>query len=91
MVASPYTVHRANEVLWSVRRVEFNINGKEVAGTVLKNLEVVWGVGSVVGCWVANQQFAYIVVWEILERERLSRKGGVEELVDGNLDIMWGP
>lgn len=54
VVASPYTVHRANEVLWSVRRVEVNINGKEVAGTVSKNLEVVWGVGSVVGCWVAN-------------------------------------
>lgn len=55
VVASPYTVHRANEVLWSVRRVEVNINRTKVAGTMLKNLEVVWGVGSVVGCWVANQ------------------------------------
>lgn len=50
VVASPYTVCRGNEVLWTVRGVDIDMNGTEVAGIILKNVEAVWGVGSVVGC-----------------------------------------
>ena len=67
------------------------MNDNEVAGVMLKNLEAVWGVGSVVGCWVENKQSAYVVVHGIHEREWLSEKGGVQGLVDGNPGIMWGP
>ena len=31
------------------------MNGTEFAGIMLKNLEAVCGVGSVVGCWVENK------------------------------------
>ena len=50
LVASPYTVHGGDEVLWTVRVVELEVNGSDVARMILRNLEVVWGVGSVVGC-----------------------------------------
>ena len=44
LVASPYTVHGGDEVLWTVRGVELEVNGSDVARTILKNLEVVWEV-----------------------------------------------
>ena len=77
MVASPYTVHGGDEVLWTVRGVELEGNGSDVARMILRNLEAVWGVGSVVGCWVENKLSAYVVVRGIPEREWLSEKGGV--------------
>lgn len=91
VVASPYRVHGGDEVLWTVRGVDVDMNDNEVAGVMLKNLEAVWGVGSVVGCWVENKQSAYVVVHGIHERVWLSEKGGVQGLVDGNPGIMWGP
>ena len=57
----------------------------------MKNLEAVWGVGSLVGCWVENKMSAYGVVRGIPEREWLSEQGGVQGLVEGNLGIIWGP
>ena len=91
VVASPYTVHGGDEVLWTVRGVDEVTNGSEVAKVVSKNLEAVWGVGSLIGCWVENKMSAYVVVRGIPEREWLSDKGGVQGLVDGNPGIMWGP
>ena len=91
VVGSPYTVHEGDEVLWTVRGVDEGTNGTEVPKVILKKLEAVWGVGSLVGCWVENKMSAYIVVRGIPEREWLSDKGGVQGLVDGNLGIMWGP
>ena len=91
LVASPYTVHGGDEVLWTVRGVGEEVNGTEVAGTILKNLEAVWGVGSLVGCWVENKMSAYVVVRGIPEREWLSEQGGVQGLIVGNPSIMWGP
>ena len=91
LVASPYTVHVSDEVLWTVRGVELEVNGSDVARMILRNLEEVWGVGSVVGCWVENKLSAYVVVRGIPEREWLSEKGGVQGLVDGNPGVMWGP
>ena len=91
LVASPYTVHGGDEVLWTVRGVGEEVNDTEVAGTMLKNLEAVWGVGSLVGCWVENKMSAYVVVRGIPEREWLSEQGGVQGLVVGNPGIMWGP
>ena len=91
LVASSYTVHGGDEVLWTVRGVGEEIDGTEVARTVMKNLEAVWGVGSLVGCWVENKISAYVVVRGIPEREWLSEKGGVQGLVVGNPGIMWGP
>ena len=91
LVASPNTVHGGDEVLWTVRGVGEEVNGTEVAKTVMKNLEAVWGVGSLVGCWVENKLSAYVVVRGIPEREWLSEKGGVQGLVVGNPGIMWGP
>ena len=38
LVASPYTVHGGDEVLWTVRGVGEEVNGMEVARTVMKNL-----------------------------------------------------
>ena len=90
LVASPYTMHGGNEVLWTVRGVEQEVNGSDIARMILKNLEAVWGIGSVVGCWVENKLSAYVVVWGIPEREWLSEKGGVQGLVDANSGIMWG-
>ena len=90
-MASPYTVHGGDEVLWTVRGVELQVNGSDVARMILRNLEAVWGVGSVVGCWVENKLSAYVVVRGIPEREWLSEKGGVQGLVDGNPVVMWGP
>ena len=81
----------ANEVLWTVRGVGEEVNGTEVAGTIMKNLEVVWGVGSLVRCWVQNKMTAYVMVRGILKREWLSEQGGVQGLVEGNPGIMWGP
>ena len=78
LVASPYTVHGGDEVLWTVRGVELEVNGSDVAMMILRNLEAVWGVGSVVGCWVENKLSAYVVVRGIPEREWLSEKGGVQ-------------
>ena len=78
-------------MLWSVRRVDVDMNGTDVAGVVLKNLEAVWGVGSMLGCWVENKQSTYVVVRSILEREWLSDVGGTQGLAEGNLGIMWGP
>ena len=91
VVALPYTVHGGDEILWTVRGVVEETNGSEVANVILKNLEAVWGVGSLVGCWVENKGSAYVVVRVIPEREWLSNKGGVQGLVDGNPGIMWGP
>ena len=91
LVASPYTVQGGDEVLWTVRGVELEVNGSDVARTILRNLEAVWGVGSVVGCWVENKLSVYVVVRGIPEREWLSEKGGVQALVDGNPGVMWGP
>ena len=91
VVASSYTVHGGDEVLWTVRRVDVDMNGTDVAGVVLKNLEAVWGVGSEVGCWVDNTQSTYVVVGGILEREWLSDVGRTQSLVGGNTRIMWGP
>ena len=51
-MASPYTVHVGDEVLWTVRGVDLEVNGSDVARMISRNLEAVWGVGSVVGCWV---------------------------------------
>ena len=91
VVALLYTVHGGDEILWTVRGVVEETNGSEVANVILKILEVVWGVGSLVGCWVENKVSAYIVVRGIPEREWLSDKGGVQGLLDGNQGIMWGP
>ena len=91
LVASPYTVHGGDEVLWTVCGVELKVNGSDVARMILRNLEAVWGVGSVVGCWVENKLSAYVVVRGIPEREWLSEKGVVQGLVDGNPGVMWGP
>ena len=91
LVASPYTVHGGDEVLWTVRVVELEVNGSDVARMILRNLEAVWGVGSVVGCWVENKLSAYVVVRGIPERKWLTEKGGVQGLVDGNPGVMWGP
>lgn len=74
---------RGDEVLWTMHKVDVDVNGTEVAGVVLKNLEAVWGVGSVVGCWVKNKQSAYIVVHGIPEREWLSEVGGTQGQVGG--------
>ena len=55
LVPSPYMVHGGDEILWTVRGVKLEVNGSDVARTILRNLEAVWGVGSVVGCWVENK------------------------------------
>ena len=91
VVASPYTVHGGDEVLRTVHGVELEVNGSDVATMILRNLEAVWEVGSVVGCWVENKLSAYVVVRGIPEQEWLSEKGGVQGLVDGNPGVMWGP
>ena len=91
VIASPYTVHGGDEVPWTVRRVDIDVNGTHIASVVLKNLEAVWGVGSMVGCWVENKQSTYVVVHGILEREWLSDVGGTQGLVGGNPGVMWGP
>ena len=88
LVASPYTVRGGDEVLWTVPGVGEEVNGTEVAGTILKNLEVVWGVGSLFGCWVVSKMSAYVVVRGIPEREWLSDQGGFQGLVEGNPGIM---
>ena len=49
-VASPCTVHGGDEILWTLRGVGEETNGSEVATVIVKNLEAVWGVGSLVGC-----------------------------------------
>ena len=77
--------------MWTVSGVGEEVNGTEVVGTIMKNLEVVWGVGSLVGCWVENKMSAYGVVRGIPEREWLSEQGGVQGLVEGNPGIIWGP
>lgn len=71
--------------------MDFNVNCAKVAGVMIKNLEAIWGVGSVIGGWVENKQSPYMVVHGILEREWLSGKGRVQGLVDGNPGVMWGP
>ena len=58
---------------------------------MLKNLGDVWGVGSMVGCWVENKELVYVVVRGFQEREWLSQSGRVQCLVDGNSGIMWSP
>ena len=40
-VASPYTVHWGDEVLWNVRGVDIDMNSAEVTDIMLKNLEPV--------------------------------------------------
>ena len=82
-------VHGGDEILWTVRGVGQETNGSEVAKVILKNLEAVWGVGSLVGCWVKNKMSAYVVVRGIPEKEWPFNKGGVQGLVDGNLGTMW--
>ena len=42
-------VHGGDEILWTVPGVGQETNGSEVAKVILKNLEAVWGVGSLVG------------------------------------------
>ena len=69
LVPSPYTVHGGDKVLWTVRGVDEGVNGTEVTRTMMKNLEAVWGVASLVGCWVENKMSAYVVVRGISERE----------------------
>ena len=69
---------------------ELEMNGSNVGRMILGNLEAVWGIGSVVGCWVENKLSVYVVVRGIPERERLSEKGGVQGLIDGNSGVMWG-
>ena len=91
LVASPYTVHGGDEVLWTVRGVELEVNGSDVARMIFRNLEALWGVDSMVECWVENQLSAYVVEQGIPERKWLSEKEGVRGLVDGNLGVMWGP
>ena len=91
LVASPYTVHVGDEMLWTVRGVNEGVHGSEVAKVVLRNLEAVWGVGSLVGCWIENKLSAYVVVRGSPEREWLSDKGAVQGLVEGNPGTMWGP
>ena len=71
--------------------MDVDINGMDVAGVVLKNLEAVCGVGSMLGCWVENKQSTNVVVRGILEREWLSDVGRTQGLVGGNSGIMWGP
>lgn len=90
LVASPYTVNTGDEVLWMVRGVG-GVNGSEVTRTVMRNLEAVWGVGTLVGCWIENKMSAYVVVRGIPKREWLSDKKGVQGLVEGNSGTMWGP
>lgn len=90
VVASPYTVHVRDEVLWTVRGLDVGMYSTEVAGVVLKNLEAICGVGSVVGSWVENKQSTYVVVRCIRERKWLSDVGGTQGLVGGNPGIMWG-
>ena len=75
LVASPYTMDGGGGVLWTVQGVDEGVNGTGVAETVMKNLEAVWAVGSLVGYWVENMMCAYVVVRGILEREWLSEKG----------------
>ena len=70
--------------------VELEMNGSNVGRMILRNLEAVWGIGSVVGCWVENKLSVYVVVQGIPEREWLSEKGGVQGLIDGNSGVMWG-
>ena len=74
-----------------MRGISEGVSGTEVAETILKNLEAVWGVGSLIGCWVENKLSAYVVVRGIPEKEWLSEQGGVQALVVGNPGIMWGP
>ena len=45
LVVSQYTVHGGDEVLWTVRGVELEMNGSDIARMILRNLESVWGVG----------------------------------------------
>lgn len=45
LMASGYTVHGGNKVLCTVRGIELQVNGFEVARVILKHLEVVWGIG----------------------------------------------
>ena len=45
MVVSQYTVHGGDEVFWTVRGVELEVNGSDIARMILRNLEWVWGVG----------------------------------------------
>ena len=91
VVASPCTVHGGDEILWTLRVVVEDTNGSEVAKVILKKLEAVWGLGSLVACWVKNTMSGYVVVRGIPEREWLSDKGGVQGLMDGNPEIIWGP
>ena len=49
--------------------MELEVNGSEVARTLLKNLEAVWGVGFLVGCCVENKFSAYVIIRGIPERE----------------------
>ena len=59
-----------------MRGVKLEVNGSDVARMILRNLEEVWEVGSVVGCWVENKLLAYVVVRGIPEWESLLEKGG---------------
>ena len=59
LVASPYMVHGSDEVLWTVHEVEQEVKGSDVVKMILRNLGAVWGIGSVVGCWVENKLSAH--------------------------------
>lgn len=78
-----------------MRGVNVDMNGTEVTGVVLKNLEAIWGVGSMVGYWVENKQSTYVLVPSIPEREWLSNvggtqvRGGVTLVYCGVLDSRW--
>ena len=91
LVASLCMVHGGDEVLWTVRGVELEVNGSGVARMILRNLEAVLGVGVEVGCWVENKLSTYVVVLGIPEREWISEKDVVQGLIDGNSGVMWGP
>ena len=84
-------MHGGDEVLWTVRGVGEEVNGTVVARTMMRNLEAVWGVRSLFGCWVEDKMSANVVIRGIPEREWLSEKGGGKGLVEGNPGIMWGP
>ena len=45
LVVSQYMVHGGDEVFWTVRGVELEVNGSDIARMILRNLEWVWGVG----------------------------------------------
>ena len=67
LVASPYTMHGGDKVLWTVRGVELELNASKITLTIMSYLDAVWGVRCLVGCWVENTMSTYVVVRSIPE------------------------